>query len=86
MLSQAIKINNNKTINGHYQTYLATPIVLVITQRPCLGAMSSTNDLNLTSTYHTRILWTQAYVNLTKIYTSLENYREYLHKPYIARI
>jgi len=31
-------------------------------------------------------IWTQAYVNLRKIYINLENHREYPHKLYITRI
>ena len=29
-------------------------------------------------------IWTQANVNLRKIYINLENHREYRHKPYVA--
>jgi len=49
----------------------------------------STKDVNFkTSTvYHTFLfgIWTQANVNVRKIYINLENHREYPHKPYIAR-
>jgi len=36
--------------------------------------------------YFIFFIWTQAYVNLRKIYINLENHREYVHKPYIARV